>query len=155
VLGERIAVIGGGRRVSERVETVIAGQGVGEGLVSETSFLRHVNLSFATVVSALENWWERDQLDGLVAVRPDARMGRIKVEHGVGRVRVVIRRRWGPLASSLPMELELAPWSGLTPMTSMELIARRHVRLKWRYFGTGHHVLDAIIAALHARAVGH
>jgi hypothetical protein len=126
---------------------------VGGGLVSETSFLRLVDLSFATVAAALTTWWEHEQRDGFVAVGPSARVGRIHIEHGVGRVRVVVRRRWGPLSRSLPMDLELAPWSELQPATRMELIARRRVRVNWRYFGTGQQALDTIIAEL-ARITG-
>lgn len=121
---------------------------VAGGLMSETSFLRCVDVSFATVNAALETWWEREQRDGFVAVGAHARIGRINVDHGVGRVRVVLGRGWGPFRSSVPMELELAPWSERQPVTRLELIARRRVRTNERYFRTGRQLLDILIAQI-------
>jgi hypothetical protein len=117
-------------------------------VVSGTSFLRCVDLPFATVATALEAWWERDQRGGTVAVDRHTQMGRINVDSGVGRVRIVICRGWGPLRSSVPMELELAPRYERQPVTRLELIARRRVHASERYFRIGHEVLDTLIAQI-------
>jgi hypothetical protein len=122
-----------------------------EGLVSETSFLRLVELPFATVAAALEALWASEQHDGFVAVGPNAVMGRPNLENGVGHASVVVRRGWGPVGGSLPMELEFSPWSELRPVTRLELIAQRRSSATRRYFGTGHQVLDTIIAELPRR----
>jgi hypothetical protein len=130
-----------------------ANLGGGEGLVSGTSFLRPLDLPFVTVAAALENLWEREQRGGFVTVGAGAHMGRPAVANGVGRVRVVMRHRWGRAGSSLPMELEIAPWSDSRPVTRLELVAGRRVRATRRYFLAGHLVLDAIIEELTSQAV--
>jgi hypothetical protein len=130
-----------------------ANLGGGEGLVSGTSFLRLVDLPFATVAAALESLWEREQRGGFVTVGTGAHVGRPEVANGIGRVRVIMERRWGRISSSLPMELEIAPWSDSRPVTRLELVAGRRVRATRRYFLAGHLVLDAIIEELTSQVV--
>jgi hypothetical protein len=142
-LGVPVALVASEPAAWQRRETELFAD---QALVSETSFLRLLDCSFPAAATALTAWWEHEQRDGFVAVGSKARVGRMRIDHGVGRVRLVIRRRWGPLHSSLPMELELAAWSERRPVTRLELIARSGVRVKWRYFSTGNEVLDAIVA---------
>ncbi len=118
------------------------------GWLAETSFVRHVDLSFPAVVSALETWWEADQSEGFVNLAATVLVGRLSIEHGIGRVGVVVRRPRRPSTRSFVMELELAPWSERRPVTRLELVPRRRVRLSRRYFQTGHWVVDTLITEL-------
>jgi hypothetical protein len=131
--------------VEAAVERGVAGVERDGGLVSGTSFLRLVDLPFATVAAALEAMWQHGQRGGYVRIGGNALMGRPSIDNGVGRVPVVIRRRRGPASSSLPMDLELASWSDARPVTRLELIAGRRVRATRRYFSAGHDVLDTLI----------
>ncbi len=117
-------------------------------IAAVTSFVRLVDLSFAAVVSALDTWWEADQSEGFVHAGSTVLVGRLSIEHGIGRVAVIVRRPRRPFTRSLFMELELASWSDRPPMTRLELVARRRVRLSRRYFHIGHQAADILIAEL-------
>jgi len=123
------------------------------GLVTDASFVRLVDVPFAAGAAALRHWWACNQHDGVVRVGSYLLVGGIGVEPDFVRARFTVRRRLDPLRHSLPMEVELSSWTQLPPVTRLELIARRRVRIGGRRrFLVGHCVVDSLVAALKAAA---
>jgi hypothetical protein len=119
------------------------------GLVSDTSFVRFVDVPFATAATALTRWWEDRQHDGVVTIGSYVLVGAVARDPGIARVRFAAHHRLNPVRHPLPMEIELASWSRLRPMTRLELVARRRVHLgQRRYLVLGHQVLETITREL-------
>jgi len=119
--------------------------------VSQTSFLRSVDLPFVVVASALHHWWERDEPARNAELGPSLQLGHVTIEPGLARAAVTIRRPRGSFRRTLRMELELSPLSAHHSMTRVELVARQRVRAGQRYFRAGHVALDALVAGVVAQ----
>jgi hypothetical protein len=119
---------------------------MGGSFVSAASFLRMLRRPFKDVVAELEDWWQRQEHDGIARIDPRTRVGRLSLESGTARLDVTTTDPWHPFKRPVQMELELTPWTEEQTMTRLELIPRRRVRLTRRYFNAGHRTLNALVS---------
>jgi hypothetical protein len=122
----------------------------GGSLLSAASFLRMLHRPFTDVVAELDCWWQRQEQDGAAWIDPHTRIGRVCLESGTARLTVTTTDPWRPFKRSVPMVLELTPWTDGETMTRLELTPRRRVRPTRRYFNAGHRALNSLVSEVTA-----
>jgi hypothetical protein len=111
------------------------------------SFRRIADIPFDTYIATLEGW-HLTRHDGELRLGNSLLRGPIERDHHTGTRRIEVILGRGPLRSSVPMRLDIEPWSPTA--TALELILCQRVRPSTAYFAAGHRLLDFLTRTLPA-----